>query len=86
LLTQWIEGDVPLKDHVVFCPWCVFGRHIKGDRFIRECQQRKIIEAPHLEHEIPQTVVLNWYKTRNFNSTIQAIYVKYIKALRKTRV
>ena len=27
---------------------------IKGDQFIRECQQQTIVEEPHLENEIPK--------------------------------
>lgn len=55
MLTKWIEEDIPWTDHAVWFPWCVFVCHIKGEKFIRECQQ-KIIEAPYIEHKIPKTV------------------------------
>ena len=54
MLTQWKENDILWKDHAVWYPACVFVRHIKGDQFIRECQQQTIVEDPHLENEIPK--------------------------------
>jgi hypothetical protein len=53
MFTAWKQNDIPWRDHAVGYPSCVFVRYIKGDQFIRECQQQTIIDEPHLEHEIP---------------------------------
>jgi hypothetical protein len=53
MLKAWKKEDIPWKDFVWY-PSCVFVRHIKGDQFIRECQQQTIINEPHLENEIPK--------------------------------